>query len=301
MKKVATLIVGSKFFGISTENSDTDLIELYLPDLRELLLGHTCVHKHISPSGKNTSTDTDVNIMTIQHVLMNGHNDILKIAPLFNASRSVQSIEHGEAFDWLIENRMSLINRDTVKTRAKKAMQFVKYNKNIDAKLHQLEMVIDVLSKANSARPLTDILHLMPVDNTYTEIVQVVNNNQALSNFYVVCGKKYDVKMKVGDILKSVNTAYYNIKYSNNTASIKYLLLATQSYLDIVKTGQINLDFEFADRIPISKSDIDYALSLIEEKSIELLQCIKDFSGGYNLVQNENLTVECHDRFVLQR
>lgn len=69
MKELIRLQYGSKLYGTDTPKSDTDTKVLFLPDLKDILLGNKTSNKFNSSSGsgkKNSEDDTDIEFIPIQ-------------------------------------------------------------------------------------------------------------------------------------------------------------------------------------------------------------------------------------------
>lgn len=72
MTTLVKMTFGSRLYGTATEDSDTDIKGVFLPELRELLLGRAPRHQHTSTGdnqSRNTSEDVDVEMFSLHHFI----------------------------------------------------------------------------------------------------------------------------------------------------------------------------------------------------------------------------------------
>lgn len=73
MKKLLTVTYGSRLYGTHTEESDRDFKVIYLPELKDLLLGNKLSIDFTSTSNsstKNSKTDTDIEYIPLQRLVI---------------------------------------------------------------------------------------------------------------------------------------------------------------------------------------------------------------------------------------
>ena len=66
MKTVVTSYFGSKLYGTNTASSDTDYYRIIVPSAQEIIFGSDTIQTCSSNSGKNTSVDEDLTVMSLK-------------------------------------------------------------------------------------------------------------------------------------------------------------------------------------------------------------------------------------------
>ena len=125
-------VSGSKLYGTDSENSDTDIKGVFLPELNDLILGKAPKHYVFSTgnsNSKNDSSDTDETYYSLQYYLeLLARGDTTALDMLFAYTNEKVIIESSEIWKELIDNIDKVLTRNMKAYMGYCKSQSIKYS-----------------------------------------------------------------------------------------------------------------------------------------------------------------------------
>lgn len=280
---------GSHLYGTDTENSDTDILGVYLPEPADILL------QRIKPAVtvvKNTASDVDETYYSFDkfvHMLAQGQLVALDI--LFNNQHLIDPDPRWTAFVNLYSKK--LLNKKTASFIGYCKSQAHKYCVKGDSRIKALKRLRDCIIDAcddGSVYPSIKILSegykdrisLIVESSPYLEFTEHDN-----CQYVKVCGKEYNTSAHVRGLLDLIETLLERYGYraqeasTNNNVDWKALSHAVRvgyQAIELLETGEIKFPLQKREYIRNVKlglckykdvvAKLDYLLEQIEEISI---------------------------------
>jgi predicted nucleotidyltransferase len=115
MKTLFKTTFGSHLYGTNTEQSDTDYKAIYLPELKDIILGRVPVtsltYSTGSDNGKNTNNDVDTEIFTLRGFFrMLQEGQMVALDMLFSPEQFW--IEHTNTWINILQNKDKILNKN---------------------------------------------------------------------------------------------------------------------------------------------------------------------------------------------
>ena len=206
MEMIVKLFFGSNLYGTSTPESDVDYKGVYLPRMRDCLLGR------INPSiefnikdktQKNTSEDEDYGVYSLQYFLQMASEGQMVALDMLHAPKSKIIVSSPE-WEELHNNRHRFYT--------KRLFGYMKYIREQAAKysikglrLSAMEELLSVLDKHDDEDKLSSFWSELPINKFCLE---VENPKESRWRYYQCCGKMCSETMKVKHARESVLHTY---------------------------------------------------------------------------------------------
>lgn len=199
---------GSHLYGTNTDKSDLDIKGVYLPSMKDMILGRI-KHTISSPQTKekNTADDIDIELFSIHHFLKLLKNGETIAIDMLHCNQS-NIYQQSPKFTTLWENRKSFYTRKMKAFTGYAKNQAVKYGVKGD-RLKTAKMCINFLDNYFGYVRLKDIWSLLPV----TEHSYFKGKNANGLEEYNICGKIIQETVSVDyfrDILNNFIKTYGN-------------------------------------------------------------------------------------------
>jgi len=189
---IVVLKFGAHLYGTQTENSDTDYKSVFIPDLRDVLLGKFVNTKNNDTkrdsSAKNSSADIDDGLMSLHHFINKACSGEMVTMDMLHAPKSMAE-KWSPVWQEIVDNRYRFYTKKMSGLSGYCYRQAAKYGIK-GSRLNDEKRAINYLKKwaglsirlgsGNVWRDLPEGRHIS-IDNT----------------FYTVCGKKLQKTIKV--------------------------------------------------------------------------------------------------------
>jgi len=288
---------GSHLYGTNTENSDTDIFGVFVPNIEDILMNNIPKHISFSTSNhkrKNTKDDIDVVMVSLQYFLNElNKGDINMLATLFSMSNP-DNIIFKDGFEFIFNNRHNLITRRVLK---KGSFGYIFKQRNNLSKLDnefkvllsklggEITTIVGLSNKFTKNTKLFEIVDLlMEKFPDKLTIFETTNDNGSINKFLVVDDlMKFNFNDKVSNVLKKLNKRINLILSMDNLINSKRisnsfrLMEMIEEFLD---TGDIKFplknreflikikkgEFDTQELIKLMKTQIDRIKQKLDER-----------------------------------
>ncbi|QHJ78921.1 MAG: hypothetical protein [Caudoviricetes sp.] len=213
MKLLCKTVYGSKLYGTSTPESDTDYKGIFVPPLRDLLLqsAKTVVHQDTNNSGRsNDKNDVDCELYSLGKFVNMAVAGETAILDMLHTPKSL-TLETSEAWEYLVAHRSEFYTTDMKAYLGYVRKQASKYGVK-GTRLRDLTavtQVIDRFSQTFTAFQLNemkvgDMKSCLPVTE-FTNWIVDEQTRGGTQTFYQVLGRKYQSTMSFTEFHKLIN------------------------------------------------------------------------------------------------
>ena len=306
--------VGSKLYGTDTEESDTDLKGVFLPDIEDVLLGNIPnsygMYSTGSDSGANTKNDLDLEVYSLHRffeLLQKGDTNIYDI--LFSKSAEDNILHYSSRkFDIVYENRAKLISKSKAfKSFVGYASGQVKRYTNKGKRYHLITKLIEYIQENNATK--ANVRDLPIKDLVSDKYFSVIEKND--DTYYQVFDSEYpgncSVDLFLDSLLKKWNSYGSRVKEGDRIdwKSIYHGFRSVHTLIYLLQHGDIEypLDEELAKSLLSIKegddsSNLDsYIFSL--EEDINVASTLMDITDNVNSKIDSdwisNFLLSCYD------
>ncbi len=202
---VVKMEFGSHLYGTDTAESDRDYKGIYLPTLRELLLG--CSPKHIQEFGtsdkeKNTKFDIDSEFYSLSYFVDMGRvGDTAVLDMLHCPPKNI--IVTSPIWELIVAHRDKFYTRSLKSLIGYARRQAAKYGIK-GSRLSDIEAVLVVLRKADPTHRLRSVWPQLPSG----EHIHILPSGDDRFQMYQIAGRKFIETMKVSGILECLEKVY---------------------------------------------------------------------------------------------
>jgi predicted nucleotidyltransferase len=213
--RIVKIRVGSYLYGTNTEESDTDIKGIYIPNLKELILGHIPKGRSFSTGDqntKNTKEDKDITFYSIHEFLkLACAGETGAIEMLFAPDNMV--LETSQHWKFLVEHRSKFITKHLKAFMGFACSQMFRFGMKAE-RLESAKKVLKILNKFRDDQifgesKIWDKILLIPSSYIHSD-VDIIENDRKLRRLNV-CGKIIQETAKVGyakNIIQNFITKY---------------------------------------------------------------------------------------------
>lgn len=216
---IVEILFGSKLYGTATPLSDLDIKGIYLPTVRDIVLGRSKHNISTSRSKrefeKNTPEDIDQEFFSLQEylrLLIEGQTVALDM--LFSPeSFHVFKGEQYDLFKTIYQNKDRLLSRGILSFIGYARKQAGKYGIK-GSRVRAVKETIEFLNGCNSVLLLKDPEVKAELDafvsrsSEFIQYVQIPDMNQVICTYLEVCGRKFQLTNSVKYTLAILNKIY---------------------------------------------------------------------------------------------
>ncbi len=191
---------GSKLYGTYSDASDTDLLSVFRPDIKEVVLGNFAknitLKTNTSLGQKNGPQDVDNTAYAIHqfmHLLLQGQTVAMD---MLHCPEDL-SVVYTPEWRLLYKHRNAFYTKNMQAFIGYAKGMSLKYNERAD-KLNVFEQVLDFFSQYNPDTILYDIWDYLPINANCKKVEIDANRNAKNKWCYEVCGKKLQGFATVG-------------------------------------------------------------------------------------------------------
>lgn len=212
MNTIMFAVHGSHLYGMNTENSDVDYKGIYIPIMKELLLGKqkdSIKHSTGNDKEKNTSLDVEYEIYSLsQFIKMAVDGETICIDMLHTPDNDL--IIDSPIWQSIRENRSKFYSKNMKAFLGYAKKQAAKYGIR-GSRMAALEEVVNTIHRASNTRnvktTLYDIWGKLPVSE-YCYFTESVLPNGTVQKFYQVLDSKYQNTMPYNLFVKSIQAKW---------------------------------------------------------------------------------------------
>lgn len=248
MKPIVEMVFGSKVYGTSTPESDTDYKGVAIPSGKDIVLQKTFSSINTSTgndSSKNTKDDVDREIYSLHYYLkLLAEGQTGAIDMLFTPKEYI--IQTSPTWERIVNNKDAILNKNMT--------SFVGYCKGQAAKyslkgeyLEALELVLGYYGKVSNQSRVSQ--HIPPI-HQQIKVVTIYNKTTLVDDYYIQVGPKTKVPFsaKVQTLLQTYQEQYeqYGARAhaakTNQGLDLKALYHACRIVdegIELLKTGNI--------------------------------------------------------------
>lgn len=215
MKQIVKIKVGSFLYGTNNEESDTDIKGVYVPNLRELILGRIPKGRSFSTGDnktKNTKGDKDITYYSIHEFLKlacAGETGVIEM--LFAPDDMI--LETSQHWKFLVGNRSKFITKHLKAFMGFARSQMFRFGMKAE-RLETARKVLKILNKFDEGRFLGEDkiwnkILIIPSSYIHSDL-DIIENDRKLRRLNV-CGKIIQENVKVGyakNIIQNFVTKY---------------------------------------------------------------------------------------------
>lgn len=193
MKILMETVYGSRLYGLNTENSDWDYKGVYMPDLRDVILGK--VQKSITKStgnnhSKNTSDDIDSEYYSLHHFIkLACKGETVAIDMLFAPPSML--LESSSIWCDIVWNREKFLSKNMSAFMGYAKHQAIRYSRKAD-KYDSIRTVINLvasfINEKYDVSKLSSVWDLLPVLPPWVEKKEKT---------YIICGSKFTENVSI--------------------------------------------------------------------------------------------------------
>lgn len=216
---IVEILFGSKLYGTDTPLSDVDFKGIYIPTVRDIVLGRSKHNISTSRSKrefeKNTPEDIDQEFFSLQEflrLLIEGQTVALDM--LFSPeSFHIFKGEQYHLFKTIYENRHKLLSKGILSFIGYARKQASKYGIK-GSRVRAVKDTIELLNGCNSVLLLKDPEVKAELDafvsrgNEFIQYVQIPDMNQVICTYLEVCGRKFQLTNSVKYTSAILNKIY---------------------------------------------------------------------------------------------
>lgn len=185
------MVFGSQLYGTATPSSDTDYKGVYVPSLRDMMLGR--VQKSLNfntkknSNEKNSATDVDSEFYSLQYFFELAKKGETVAIDMLHAPKSAWR-EATPEWEYLVSMRRVFYTKNLTSLVGYARRQAAKYGVK-GSRLAEVKQVLTVMQDILSDRPKTvrvrDVMHLLPVSENCGKVM-----HEGVE-LYSVCGRKF--------------------------------------------------------------------------------------------------------------
>lgn len=302
IKMIVKMLFGSHLYGTNTENSDRDYKGIYLPTREDCYLGKiskSIYHTTGSDFSKNTSSDTDEEIFSLQYFMKLAINGEMIVIDMLHAP-STKLLESSVIWESLVENRRRFYSKNLSGYLGYIRKQTAKYGVK-GSRLSALENVIKLLSGSGK---LKDVWDELPV-NEYCKFVE--NPKEKRWKHYEVCGKQLQESISIEyarDILQKTYDRYGDrakqaqANEGIDWKAVSHAFRAGFQLKEIYKTGDLRYPLKEANFLKdIKLGNMHYINDGIAESLESLLRSVE--LSSLESVYPEKIDIKWVEDFIL--
>lgn len=266
---------GSNLYGTANSKSDSDFKGVFIPPLKEILLGSFRDNITWNTSTtKNTSEDIDIQLLSLHKfmsLLLAG--DTLAIDLLHASFKKGSTLITSKWWDIITKYRKNYYSKNFKAFLGYAKNQAYQYGMKGD-KLKVIEKVLGVFKKYSMDKDLTNIWKELPV----TEHSNFIGKNSNGIEQYTVCGKIFQETVSFEYAYNIVSSLYFRYgerskhAMDNNGVDFKALshaLRACYEVEEIIETGNLVFPLrssQFLREVKEGLHDYKYIVNLLEDK-----------------------------------
>lgn len=309
MEILVKMIFGSHLYGTDTPDSDTDYKGIYLPSFRDCILGNikTTLEKKNDVSRKNTSSDVDESLYSLQHFAEMASTGKLVAIDMLHAPDCMLVLNSPIWYE-IRRNRHRFYTK-----RLSGCLKFVrehaaKYSVR-SSRISAIEEVFAVLDRYGEDIKISAVWDELPANDHCKE---VRNPKEDRWRFYQVCGKMISETMKIKHARESIMHTYKqygtraHLARSNEGINWKALSHAYRAGLqirEIFKTGDLKFPLKEAGIVRDLKLGRLHYLhdgvgDMLEElhADVEKLSSESNFPDTPDTEWLEDFVIDCYKR-----
>lgn len=308
MNVILQSIVGSKLYGLDHAESDTDLKGIYLPDLRDCILGKVENSIVKDTKGVDKSESIDTQYFSLQHfVRLMAKGEVTCFDLLHSMSRPEMVLVRSPLAEEMYRERRRFYSKQLKGFLGFVLSQTRKYSDR-GLRYGAVNEVCDVLRGVNPNMRLSELVKLLPV-GAFTAF-----EGGRHETYYAVCGKKVPLSVRVsyalevfdgykrlyGDRSKSATDGY-------DLKAISHAMRCLDEVEQLLDEGDITFPLKNARKIFEVKMGIaevsDDIFTEIEKKVLEISEKIdkSDLPDEVDLEYWEGFIVSETERQTLKR
>lgn len=303
MNILAKIVVGSNLYGTNTASSDMDYKGIFLPDLKDLILGNFLGNcpKSINlgtpkeSDQKNKAGDIDYELYSLQYFLkLAQEGQTIAIEMLFAPTE--MWVNDSPQWRWLNTNRHKFLCKSMKSFFGYCRTQATKYS-NKGNRLLAIQKTIEMLSYigVDSLSPLSQCWDQLPEGEFITKYVEPRNN----ANMFSVCGRKFHDTACVSYVLEQlykVRESYGQRAFSAESnqgidwKAVSHAFRIGLELKEILETSDLQFplrDAEFLRDIKLGK--MNFKEDHLEDKLEDLLQELETLEEKSTLPKNVDI------------
>lgn len=204
MKRIVKMIFGSHLYGCQSESSDKDFKGIFLPSFKDCVLNN--VPKSLNNSTgndktKNTKDDIDEEIYSLQYFIKLAIEGQTVAIDMIHCNDDCL-IESSDTWKEIVKNRSKFYTKNLEAFVGYARKQSAKYGIK-GSRLFSVEQVL------NFAKTVEENLKLKDVWDQLPKLGHIYFTNDDKSDFYQVCGKKFQSTIKIKQ-LSSILERFYD-------------------------------------------------------------------------------------------
>lgn len=205
MKTIFKTVFGSQVYGTNSPDSDTDYKGIFIPDLKDVILGtykESIVVSTNHTQSKNSSNDIDSEMKDLKRFVydcMKGQTYALDM--LFTPKKFW--LEFSPVWEDLIKNRYKLLSKNVQPYIGYCRQQAGKYGLK-GSRLGELIRVIEFLNQFSLTSQISELPKIETSEFVYYEEMAIKNSDK-LESFITVLGKHFQQNKQVKEVLSSLN------------------------------------------------------------------------------------------------
>ena len=263
MNVIMTTLYGSKLYGTSDENSDTDYKSIYIPTKEQIILGYDeSFNKNTGSNGsKNTNGDIDHEFHSLKKfisLLCSGDNNAIDMLH----SRGEPLIHTSPEFEYLYENRKDFYTAKMAGMIGFCTSHYHKFDRKAD-RYDALNFVYDVLDKLNKSDRVKDHLNVLPS----SEFSYLTDPNDDINQmvYYNVLGSKHMITVSVGELKDSIER---KLKiYGNRTKTLSTTGTEWKSLYSTIRVMLETIEIYETNDLVFPSKHAEYLLSIKQGKA----------------------------------
>lgn len=208
-KVLMKCVFGSYLYGTNTASSDRDYKAIYLPNIDDLILGHTSKSSIIQTkqgSGKNSAEDVDFESCSLQRFILHlGKNGDTMFLDMLHAPDSAL-IQTSDQWEFIRKHRTRFytkMSKSYIGYARKHSQHFVSSTQKRQA----VEDLLVLLKEVPPTTKLADVYDSLP-DTAFSRKYKITNSEHQDQRTYDFCGKKFMASSNVGFAIESLERTY---------------------------------------------------------------------------------------------
>lgn len=294
MKILMKCYHGSRLYGLHNENSDIDYKYVYLPTLRECILGTYKPVIEISSAGQNSAGDEDHTYYSLQYFINMALAGSPTAIEMLHASADTGTLLETSEIWYEIAKRRAWFYTDKISNLMEFAQnQAKRYGSRIAnySELVELQKQCEFFVERRRKCRIFEIENVLPVTDLFRFSTTVNNGKEC--KFYNIMDKSYETKIFVSDMLSSLNGIIKRygarVKSGNETntdwKSVSHAARSMCQMIEILKYGDFNY--------PLPQTDMLMAIKLGQFGPEEVADIMDDLTKQVKtLMENNTLNAE---------
>lgn len=273
---IVNMKFGSHLYGLDTPQSDIDYKGIYMPTLRELMLGNyagTFKDSTGAANAKNEAGDIDLEVISLPKFIKMG---IAGETMVLDMLHCVEPISDSELWYFMVENRTKFYSKTLKAFVGYVKRQAAKYGLK-GSRLADVEEAMNRLRTMDPNKQLHEVQYALHFGEFAKWIIQdpKVNSMQNVQFFYEVNMKKYQSTNKVGYVLQQLEKVWDSYgdrakKAKDNDGvdwkAMSHALRAGYQARDIYELGDFEYPLKETDYLlAVKQGKLDYVTEVAPE------------------------------------